>query len=101
VIAIGHADAGALSERISRVSEAEGDRVYLDSVGLRVRLFRMARSMSQDELARGASVSRVTLGSIERGDHAAGLLTYLKLARALGRDVGELLADGEVLPPRR
>lgn len=83
------------------MTEAEGDRVYLDSVGLRVRLFRMARSMSQDDLARRASVSRVTLGSIERGDHAAGLLTYLKLARALGRDVGELLADGEVLPPRR
>jgi hypothetical protein len=42
----------------------------------------------------------VTLGSIERGDHAASLLTYRKLARALGRDVGELVAEGEVLPPR-
>lgn len=83
------------------MTEAEGDRVYLDAVGLRVRVFRMARSMSQDDLARRAAVSRVTLGSIERGDHAAGLLTYLKLARALGRDVGELVADGEVLPPRR
>lgn len=83
------------------MNDEEGDRAYLDSVGLRVRLFRMARSMSQGELASRASVSRVTLGSIERGDHAAGLLTYLKLARALDRDVGELLAGGEVLPPRR
>ncbi|HST65611.1 MAG TPA: helix-turn-helix domain-containing protein [Mycobacteriales bacterium] len=83
------------------MTEWEGEGAYLNAVGLRVRLFRMARSMSQDELAHRASVSRVTLGSIERGDHAAGLLTYLKLARALGRDVGELVADGEVLPARR
>jgi transcriptional regulator with XRE-family HTH domain len=61
----------------------------------------MARSLSQDELARAAAVSRVTLSSIERGEHAASLLTYRKLARALDRDVGELLGEGEVLPPRR
>ena len=77
------------------------DAAFLGDLGLRVRVIRMARRMAQERLATIAEVSRVTLGSIERGDHAAGLLTYLKLARALGRDVGELLADGEVLPPRR
>jgi transcriptional regulator with XRE-family HTH domain len=82
------------------VSDQGEDADYLSAVGLRVRLFRMARELSQDELARIASVSRVTLGSIERGDHAAGLLTYRRLARALDRDVGELVADGEVLPRR-
>ena len=92
-------------ERDSGSGEGSGDPPsdgdYLGSVGLRIRLFRMARTLSQDDLARMAMMSRVTLGSIERGDHAAGLLTYRRLARALGRDVAELVADGEVLPPRR
>jgi transcriptional regulator with XRE-family HTH domain len=80
--------------------EDGGDGSYLRAVGLRVRLFRMARGLSQDHLARAASVSRVTIGSIERGDHAASLLTYRKLALALDRDVGEMVSEGEVLPPR-
>jgi DNA-binding XRE family transcriptional regulator len=106
-MAISHAVVGRLVRRISAVTDEEGDSDsgpgdsdYLDAVGLRVRVYRMARAMSQDELATRASVSRVTLGSIERGDHAASLLAYRKLARALGRDVGELVAEGEVLPPR-
>jgi DNA-binding XRE family transcriptional regulator len=106
-MAIGHAAVGRLVRRIRAVTQGNGDSdsapsdgSYLDAVGLRIRVHRMARAMSQDELAGRAAVSRVTLGSIERGDHAASLLTYRKLARALGRDVGELVAEGEVLPPR-
>jgi DNA-binding XRE family transcriptional regulator len=38
-------------------------------------------------------MSRVTLGSIERGDHAAGLLTCGKVARALGVTMGSLLDE--------
>jgi DNA-binding XRE family transcriptional regulator len=90
-----------LIEGTGNMTEEGGDGDYLSAVGLRVRLFRMARALSQDELARLASVSRVTLGAIERGDHASGLLTYRKLARALGRDIGEVVAEGEVLPGRR
>jgi XRE family transcriptional regulator, aerobic/anaerobic benzoate catabolism transcriptional regulator len=77
------------------------DSSFLRDLGLRVRLFRVARGLSQDQLARVSGVSRVTLGSIERGEHAASLLAYRKLARALDRDLGELLGEGEVLPPRR
>ncbi len=89
-----------MTERDGGSDSGPGASDYLGSVGLRVRVYRLARGMSQDELATRATVSRVTLGSIERGDHAASLLTYRKLARALGRDVGELVAEGEVLPPR-
>jgi transcriptional regulator with XRE-family HTH domain len=39
-------------------------------------------------------MASVTLGSIERGEHAASVLTYRKLARALDRDIGELLGEG-------
>jgi transcriptional regulator with XRE-family HTH domain len=77
------------------------DSSFLRDLGLRVRLFRVARGLSQNDLARASGVSRVTLGSIERGEHAASLLAYRKLAGALGRDLGELLGEGEVPPTRR
>jgi transcriptional regulator with XRE-family HTH domain len=60
---------------------------------MRVRLARVARRESQDALAERAGVSRVTLGSVERGEHVAGVLTYARLARAVVLPLGELL-DG-------
>jgi transcriptional regulator with XRE-family HTH domain len=50
---------------------------------LRVRVARLGRRLSQDRLAGLAKVSRVTLGSVERGDHDAGIATYRSLAIAL------------------
>jgi transcriptional regulator with XRE-family HTH domain len=63
---------------------SEADRPYLLLVSRRVRSARVLVGVNRDELARLAGLSRVTLGSIERGEHAAGLLTYVRLARALG-----------------
>ena len=56
---------------------------FLFELGLRIRVLGLARRMSQDELTAVAKVSRVTLGSVERGDHSAGALTYRALAAAL------------------
>lgn len=70
----------------------EAEREWLRSVGLRVRLSRVVTRESQDGLAARAGVSRVTLGSIERGEHPAVVLTYVRIARALGRSLDELLA---------
>lgn len=78
----------------------ERGHAYLAAVGQRVRLLRVARRLSQDAFADAAGVSRVTLGSIERGEHAAGLLTYVKLAEALGVALSLLVdldADNDVL----
>ena len=61
----------------------EEEAAFLIDLGLRIRVLRSARRMSQDRLAETASVSRVTLGSVERGEHAAGILTYRSLAAAL------------------
>lgn len=73
------------------MSWAEEERAWLRSVGMRVRLTRVARRESQEDLAVRAAVSRVTVGSIERGDHPASVLSYIRLARALGLSVAELL----------
>jgi transcriptional regulator with XRE-family HTH domain len=69
------------------------DDSYLLELGLRVRVARLRRRISQDELARTAGVSRVTLGSIERGEHAATVLTYRKLAKAFGVTLSDLLEE--------
>jgi transcriptional regulator with XRE-family HTH domain len=76
------------------MSELAGaERVWLLEVGMRVRLARVRGRESQDVLAARAGVSRVTLGSIERGEHPAVVLSYSRLARALSVSLGELL-DG-------
>lgn len=74
---------------------AGDDGAYLSEIGLRIRLERVRRRISQDELARRSGVSRVTLGSIERGEHAATVLTYRKLARTFGVRLSLLLDEAE------
>ena len=65
---------------------------WLAAVGMRVRLARVARGETQEELGCRAGVSRVTVGSIERGEHPASVLAFRRLADALGVDLGRLLA---------
>ena len=60
---------------------------------MRLRLARVRCRLSQREAAAAANLSAVTLGSVERGDHAGTLLTYVRAARALGLPLDELL-DG-------
>jgi DNA-binding XRE family transcriptional regulator len=75
------------------VSRTDAEAEWLRAVGMRVRLARVACRESQDALAARAGVSRVTLGSVERGDHSAGVLTYVRLARTVAVPLDELL-DG-------
>ena len=71
---------------------APGDGEWLRAVGMRVLLARTVRRLSQEEVGRRAGVSRVTVGSLERGDHPASVVAYARVARALNLPVGELLA---------
>jgi DNA-binding XRE family transcriptional regulator len=66
---------------------------WLRRVRLRVRLARVPRGESQEQLGQRADVSRVTVGSIERGDHPAAVTTYARLARAVGLPLADVL-DG-------
>lgn len=67
------------------------------SVGRRVRHLRRARGLSQDELAARAEVSRASVGALEAGRHLPRVDAAVRLARALGTSVEDLLAVG---PPR-
>jgi len=70
---------------------SDSERGYLRTLGLRIRLLRTVRRLSQDQLAQAAGVSRVTLGSIERGEHSSVLVTYVRLAATLCPRLPDLL----------
>jgi len=67
------------------------ETAWLHAVGLRIRLARVTRSESQDRLGKRADVSRVTVGSVERGEHPAAVTVYARLARAVGLSLADLL----------
>lgn len=69
------------------------ETAWLRAVGLRIRLARITRGESQDQLGKRADVSRVTVGSVERGNHPAAVTIYARLARAVGLSLADVL-DG-------
>ena len=58
--------------------------------GEKVRKLRLARNLSQEELAFKAGVHRTYLGSIERGERNPSLKNIAAIARALGIDISDL-----------
>ena len=58
----------------------------------RLRVIRVEKALSQQELAKSAGVSRVTIVRLERGDVDARYATVRKVAAALGVQPGELMA---------
>ncbi len=66
---------------------------WLREIGLRLRLGRVRLGLSQSEWGNRSRVSRVTIGSVERADHVAALMTYRRLAVALAVPLDELLSE--------
>jgi transcriptional regulator with XRE-family HTH domain len=58
-----------------------------------LRRLRKDRGLSQEALAEASGVTADYLGFIERGDNVPTLTVILKLARALGIDAADLLAE--------
>jgi len=52
---------------------------------------RKARGLSQEELAELAELHRNYIGGIERGERNVALLNIVRLAKALGVSLSELL----------
>ena len=67
----------------------------------RLRLTRLARGLSQGDLARTAGVTRQAISGIESGRWSPSLEVALSLARALDSTVEELFGAAAVPPPVR
>lgn len=61
------------------------------AIGQNVARLRLDREVSQERLASGAGISRLTLGKIERGEVVPRAVTLEALAKALGSSTSELV----------
>ena len=67
------------------------------TLGQRIRRLRNAAGLSQDALAREAGIGQVKLVRLEKGEQTPRYRTLDAIARALGADVSDLLAEPEFL----
>ena len=68
------------------------------ALGGRIRQLRGEAGMTQQVLARAASIGRVTLLRIEKGEQSPTFKTLLLLADALGKQVQDLIAPAPAPP---
>ncbi|HVQ91295.1 MAG TPA: helix-turn-helix transcriptional regulator [Mycobacteriales bacterium] len=73
------------------------ERQYLRGLGKRIKLLRIDRELSQEQLAKASGMSRNFVSSVERGAHGVDVVRLVRLAAALGVDVAVLVSD----PPGR
>ena len=62
-----------------------------------IRLYRLIRGWTQEDLAEAAGLHRTYIGSIERGERNIGLDSLERLARALSVPAADLLRSGSSL----
>jgi len=82
---------GDLTSIMAKPREIEDERAQQS--GAILRRARVARGLSQDELARRAGLSRQALGAIESGLYQPGVGAALALARELGHSVEALFGS--------
>jgi len=59
-------------------------RLFLARFGRSLKLLRVERDMSQEELGRAAGMHRTFIGQLERGEHGVNIDRLPDLAQALG-----------------
>lgn len=66
-----------------------------DVLARNLKRYRLARGLSQEELAHRAGIDRTYISSLERSVYAAGIDVVDRLARELGLEAAELLNRAE------
>jgi putative transcriptional regulator len=65
------------------------------SINMKLRLARVEKMMSQQDLADRAGATRQTIGLIEKGDYNPTLNLCIRIAKALDRTLDQLFWDEE------
>ncbi len=76
---------------MSRRPPGEAEAAFLLALGKRVRLLRLIRELTQDELAQAAGISRSFVSMIEHGTHGVDVVRLWRLAAVFGMPLTELL----------
>jgi transcriptional regulator with XRE-family HTH domain len=69
------------------------EQTYLQGLGKRVRILRLTREMSQEQLATASHMSRNFVSSIERGAHGVDVVRLLRVSRALKVGIEAIVAE--------
>lgn len=67
------------------------------AIGMQIRKLRQETGVPQEEFARLAGLDRAYYGGIERGERNVSMLNLIKIAAALGAEVGDLFPPIESL----
>ena len=62
---------------------------------LRMKAARVAKDLSQDQLAKAIGVSRQTINAIEKGDYNPTINLCIAICKVLGKTLDELFWDQE------
>lgn len=76
------------------------ESAFLLALGQNIRALRMARGLSQEELALRSDIHRTYVSSVERGERNIAILNLRKIARTLGCGLDEVVTIAEHVPPR-
>jgi transcriptional regulator with XRE-family HTH domain len=76
---------------VSPVEDAA--QAWLAQGGKRVRILRLTREMTQDQLGAAAGISRSFVSLIEKGTHDCSVLRLWRVADVLGVPLVDLLED--------
>ena len=68
---------------------------FLKSISQTIREHRLAREMSQEELASASGLHRTYLSDVERGLRNLSVFSLLAIAQSLGTTMSELIRDAE------
>ena len=69
------------------------DKEFLRELGYRIRELRLARPLTQEELAKQCGLHRTFIGSVERGERNISVLNLRLLAKALRGSLSKLLDE--------
>ncbi len=64
---------------------------FLSALGRRVRLLRLIRGLTQDQLAQSAGMSRSFVSLVEHGCHGVDVVRLVRLAAVFGIPLTELV----------
>jgi transcriptional regulator with XRE-family HTH domain len=70
------------------------ERTFLQHVGFQIRELRLARSLTQAQLAEACGLHRTFIGSVERGERNVAILNLRLIARTLRVPLAKLF-DGK------
>ena len=64
---------------------------FLKRVGMEIRVSRIRKGLSQQELADLSKMTSATIGDIENGKVDGKILSYKRISEALGKNIEEML----------